>query len=101
MPQAALETQIAKYFAEIFQVDKVHPDQDFFDLGGDSLLGESLAASISQFTGQPFEIATLVTRSTPREIASYLRLQAPDSPTPNKPPIFMVHGLRGFILPRP
>jgi len=101
MPQAALETQIATFFAEIFQVDNVHPDEDFFDLGGDSLLGESLAASISQFTGHAFEIATLVARSTPREIASYLRMQAPEPPPTDKPPIFMVHGLRGFILPRP
>jgi thioesterase domain-containing protein len=99
----ATEAEIAKLFAEVFGIDFVGATDDFFDLGGDSLLGESLATSISQYWGREFQISLLVSLSTPRKVARHIAEQ--DSATPpvprKRPPIFMVHGLRGFVLPRP
>lgn len=101
-PADEIENHIANLFADVFGVDSIGANDDFFDLGGDSLLGESLAASISQYIGREFQISLLVSQSTPRKIAAYLESAKFPSLAPDKrPPIFVVHGLRGFMLPRP
>ncbi|MDC9604089.1 amino acid adenylation domain-containing protein [Xenorhabdus griffiniae] len=46
LPQAGLESQLAKLFAEILACDIVWADDDFFALGGHSLLAMRLAAEI-------------------------------------------------------
>lgn len=45
-PIGKSETAIAEIFAEIFSVGRVGANDDFFDLGGDSLLAESSASSL-------------------------------------------------------
>jgi thioesterase domain-containing protein len=101
-PAGELEAKIAALFAEVFTVDRVGANDDFFDLGGDSILGESLATGISQYIGRDFRVSSLVNHGTPRKIAGLIQ-QAGNVPvTENeRPPIFMVHGLRGIMLPRP
>ena len=54
-PNGELETLIAKLFAEVLTLDHVGADDDFSELGGDSLLGEVLSMRISERTGFDFE----------------------------------------------
>jgi acyl carrier protein len=96
-----LEARIARVFAETFRVDQVDLDDDFFTLGGDSLTGETLATAILAETGLELKISSLVKHSTPRKIAKLLQGNGAAIPAPSRPPIFLVHGMVGFMLPKP
>jgi thioesterase domain-containing protein len=72
-PNGELETLIAKLFAEVLTLDHVGADDDFSQLGGDSLLGEVLSMLISERTGFDFEIPLLVEHGSPRRISALLR----------------------------
>lgn len=101
-PRGELESAIADVFAESFGIDRIGANDDFFDLGGDSLLAQSLAISIAKCTGREFKISLLVDYGTPRKIATLLEEPSTQEPVQySRPPIFMVHGQRGFTLPRP
>jgi thioesterase domain-containing protein len=72
-PNGELETLIAKLFAEVLTLDHVGANDDFSELGGDSLLGEILSMLISERTGFSFEIPLLVEHGSPRRIIELLR----------------------------
>ena len=57
-PNGELETLIAKLFAEVLTVDHVGANDDFYELGGDLLLGEVLSMLISERTKFNFEISS-------------------------------------------
>jgi len=59
---------IAQIFHDIFHVDVGH-DDDFFDLGGDSLAGETLLAGIERDFGVALPLSILLETSTPRALA--------------------------------
>lgn len=105
-PDGALETLIATTFAEVFSLDEIGADDDFFDLGGDSLIAETLSMVISERTGSSFPVSSLLEFGSPRLVAVFLSKHAqaaaavePDTASP--PPIFIVHGRGGFTLPKP
>lgn len=106
-PQGDLEDLIARLFAEALDVDRVGANDDFFDLGGDSMLSETLSLLISERTKTDFQISTLIDHGSPRRIAALLSSSAQSSiasaakPEQSRPPIFMVPGREGFILPKP
>src|SRR6476661_8584961 len=72
-PDGEFETLIAKLFAEVLNLDHVGANDDFSELGGDSLLGEVLSTLISERTGFNFEIPLLVEHGSPRRIIALLR----------------------------
>jgi thioesterase domain-containing protein/acyl carrier protein len=107
-PDHELETLVANIFAEVFGLDHVGADEDFFELGGDSLLAEVLSTLVSERTGCPFQLSSLLEYGSPRRIAGLLRAKADESVFPvaaskegGRPPIFVVHGRLGFTLPKP
>jgi thioesterase domain-containing protein len=102
-PVGELEELIAGAFAEVFELDRVGAHDEFFDLGGDSLLGEVLSNLISEGTGRDFKISDLIEHGSPRHIARLLSAKSsqPAARQAKRPPIFLVHGRKGFILPKP
>ena len=101
-PSGELEKLIAGAFAEVFELDKVGANDEFFDIGGDSLLAETLSIVISERTGRDFQISALIEHGSPRLIAALLRGESQKTPKDTaRPPIFLVHGRAGFTLPRP
>jgi thioesterase domain-containing protein len=102
-PAGELEEVIAGAFAEAFKLDQVGANDEFFDVGGDSLLGEVLSGLISERTGRDFQISTLIEHGSPRRIAGLLgdKPSEPVAGRPTRPPIFLVHGRMGFTLPQP
>ena len=102
-PEGDLESRIAAVFAEVFNLDQVGATDDFLDLGGDSLLAETLALRITERTGQDFPISTLMLQGSPRKIAAILSPSpgdAPSSPARRhlRPPIFMIHARDGYTF---
>ncbi len=106
-PKGDLETLIAGLFSQAFDIDRIGANDDFFDLGGDSLLSETLSMLISERTKRDFQISALIDHGSPRRIAALLSgLGRSNSPEPageqrSRPPIFLVPGREGFILPNP
>jgi thioesterase domain-containing protein/acyl carrier protein len=104
-PSSALESLIAEIFAQALGLEMVGANDDFFDLGGDSLAAEVISMQIAQRTGHAFELSTLVEHGCPRKIAGLLGaseiediVSADDT---ERPPIFVVHGRQGFTLLKP
>ena len=104
-PDGGLELLITKLFAEVFNVDKVGANDDFFDIGGDSLVAETLSLAISEHIGRDFQLSALIEHGSPRKIATLLEVKSTEAAAlvsvggHNRPPIFMVHGRDGLTFP--
>ena len=102
-PEGDLEGKIAAIFAEVFNLDQVGATDDFFDLGGDSLLAEVLALRITERTGQDCPISSLVHQGSPKKIAALLNppqndLSSSSTRQHQRPPIFMIHAREGYTF---
>ena len=77
----ASEDATARKLSVIWQeqlgVDSVSPDQNFFDLGGDSSLAVRMFSEIEQVFGVKLPLATLYEAPTIEELARILRAEAP------------------------
>jgi thioesterase domain-containing protein len=101
-PEGELEILVAGIFAEVFGVDRVGVDDDFFEIGGDSLVAEALSLAISGQTGRDFHISALVKHGSPRKIAALLKGKSSKTDATvatARPPIFMIHGRDGLTFP--
>ncbi|MBJ7005473.1 non-ribosomal peptide synthetase [Streptomyces griseofuscus] len=65
-----LEELVARLFREVLALPEVGPDDDFFDLGGDSLRAMRLAGRIQAALGTDFDVELLFDYSTVRELAA-------------------------------
>ncbi len=108
VPDGELETLIATIFSEVLNLDHVGANDEFFDLGGDSLLAEVLSMVLSERTGHDVPLSSLAEYGSPRRIAASLKPKASHAvaslAAPReriRPPIFVVHGRYGFTLLRP
>lgn len=85
-PSTDLEAQLAGVWAEGLRRENVGCDQDFFTLGGDSLLAARLAASIletlQEARGRTFDdlLRQLLSGATVAAMARTLEASTPDSP---------------------
>jgi non-ribosomal peptide synthetase component E (peptide arylation enzyme)/thioesterase domain-containing protein/aryl carrier-like protein len=59
-PRDAFEREIAELWAETLDVDRVGVEDDFFSLGGDSILGAELLARIAERHGRTLPLTTLM-----------------------------------------
>ncbi len=107
-PVGSKETAIAEIWSTAFGIDGVGVEDDFFDLGGNSIIAARVSKQISQDFGIVFKTGALVDASTVRSIAELLD----DSDQPSLPshvvmlraggtrdPIFIVHGAAGLLFP--
>ena len=99
--------RLTRIWQEILGLDSIGPDQNYFDLGGDSSLAAHLFARIEAIFGIKLPLATLFDAPTIEELAQVLRSEA--SPTGwsplvaiqtsgSRPPFFCVHGAGGNVL---
>ena len=98
-PSTDLERAICEAFASVLLVDPVGLDDEFYDLGGDSLAGERLSLEIEGAVGRPLALSQLFEFSTPRKVAQLL---APDGADIARPAgqdiLFIVHGRGGYTV---
>ena len=97
-------TDVAAMFAQVFDVPTVGPNDDFFQMGGDSLMAESLILEIERRFGVIISIAALLESPTPRQLADVVtrtmanlpgRCLVPVAVSGRGTPIFCVHGMGG------
>ena len=106
-PRNETEKQIARIWEETLGVRPVGVRQNYFDLGGNSLLAVAMFMQIEKAFGVKLPLATLFESQTVEDFAAILRDkdQAPDwsplvtiQPKGNRPRFFCVHGGGGNVL---
>jgi thioesterase domain-containing protein len=70
--EAALQTELLQLWGRLLQIDTITLDDDFFDRGGDSLLGIELIAEIARITGRSIPESILFEASSVRKIVQRL-----------------------------
>jgi len=111
-PVGEFEHTVASLFGALLGVETVGRDDNFFDLGGDSLKASELQTELLRSLGVQLDLQDLVRNATVREMARAVRC-AGTRPEPvdsvmlpvrtegTKPKLFLVHGALGqaFISP--
>lgn len=75
-PQSPLQVELAKIWAEVLDVDRVGLDDDFFELGGQSMLAAEVVALTRERLGRPASLRLLFDESTLRAFAAALEENA-------------------------
>lgn len=98
-PQDELERELITIWKRTLDCDEVDPEDDFFDLGGHSMLAVELFDSIERSLGQYLPLATIFEAPTVRRLASVIRdntwegtrqLLVPITSSGSRPPLFCV-----------
>ncbi|MBD2136116.1 amino acid adenylation domain-containing protein [Anabaena sp. FACHB-1237] len=108
----SVEQQLIAIWEELLNVRGINLYDDFFELGGNSLLAVRLFAIIEQQFQQKLPLSSLFPDSTISAIAQEIRQQkiltnqkiknwssiVKLQPQGTKPPLFLIHSLRGEVL---
>ncbi|NBD32904.1 MAG: AMP-binding protein, partial [Cyanobacteria bacterium] len=78
-PSSNLEQQIAEIWQDLLQVDKVGIHDNFFDLGGHSLLIVQVRSRLETLLNREIPLVTLFQYPTIQALATYLNQQSPNS----------------------
>ncbi|MBD2201082.1 amino acid adenylation domain-containing protein [Calothrix sp. FACHB-1219] len=107
-PKNTVEIELTQIWSAILGIKSIGISDNFFDLGGDSLLAVKLFTQIEKKFGQKLPLATLLQSPTIEQLASILR----QSNTPaswsslvtiqpgssEKRPLFLIHALGGNVI---
>ena len=103
----ATTKQLTRIWQDLLGIDSIGPDQNYFDLGGDSSLAVHLFVQIERVFKIKLPLATLFEAPTIAELARILRREASQSGWSSlvpiqtaglRPPFFCVHGAGGNVL---
>jgi hypothetical protein len=78
-PLTQRERQIAALWSELLSRPAIHPDDNWFHIGGHSLLALRLFARIHQETGRRIPLSAILEHATPRALAALIDLTDPES----------------------
>jgi len=99
--------QLARIWQDLLGVESIGPDDNYFDLGGDSSLAVHMFARVEKLFNVKLPLATLYEAPTIGELACILRCEAPAAgwsplvaiqPAGSRPPFFCFHGAGGNVL---
>lgn len=106
-PQTALELQLTKLWERILQRQQVGINENFFEIGGHSLLAARMFVQLEALTGRRLPLATLFEAPTIEQLAALLEddnwsppwsVLVPIQPEGSQPPFFCVHGFGGDVV---
>ncbi len=104
-PSDDTETRLAAIWCQVLGVDRVGVDQDFFTLGGTSVLAVQTCVQIEKETGVEIPLASFFESSTIEKLAPYVarvrQVSSPDAPVvvdlrrsgSNRLPLFCLLGV--------
>jgi enterobactin synthetase component F len=105
VPRTPHEEALCRLFAETLQLDRVGPDDGFFDLGGHSLLAAVLIRRIREVLGVPLPLGAVFAAPTAARLAAQLTgattgdaldVVLPLRPRDTGPALFCVHPAGGL-----
>ncbi len=82
LERSPLEGQIAAIWREVLQAEVVAFDENFFDIGGSSILLMAVRARVHALLGRQFPISSFFEFSTVRSFANYLLALTPGTVSP-------------------
>ena len=100
-PRTNVEQLVADSWREALRVEKISVYDDFFDLGGHSLIAVQVMARLEKLTGKRLPLAALFTHPTVAELAQLVQPDGrpitwdslvPIKPKGSKMPLYIVHG---------
>lgn len=99
-PRTETEKEIAKVWGEVLQINEIGIDDNFFEMGGTSIMAVKVVAEIEKNTGKRFPLSVLFEYSTVEKFAKLLNeggeiysdCIVPLKSSGSKVPLFMVHG---------
>ena len=100
-------SELTRFWKELLGVESVGTDENYFDLGGDSILAVHLFAEISHVFDVKLPVATLYESPTIETLARKILEGTPKSqwsslvpiqPNGSRPPLFFMHGAGGNVL---
>jgi len=103
----SLELQLIDVWQQVLSIQGIGVDDDFFELGGDSILGTRLFAEIGKRLGKRLPLATLFQASTIAGLANLLRQEdwSPNwssliaiQPEGTKPRLYCVHACGAHVF---
>jgi acyl transferase domain-containing protein/thioesterase domain-containing protein len=114
-PRDQIESVLTEWWQELLGHEQIGLDDDFFELGGQSLIVVRLFSKIKKLYGINFNLSTLFEAHTIRKLAALIRERTlqPDTPPkteqaivaiqPNgaRLPLFVVSGLGGNVIEYP
>jgi phthiocerol/phenolphthiocerol synthesis type-I polyketide synthase E len=102
-----VEIQLTRIWEELLGVEPITPEQNYFDLGGDSSLAVHLFVQIEKTFSVKLPIFTLFEAPTIAELSEVLRRDSAPAgwsplvsvqPNGSRPPFFCMHGAGGNVL---
>jgi amino acid adenylation domain-containing protein len=106
-PRDELEQELTQIWEEVLQVQPIGVTDDFFEIGGHSMLAVRLMSRIKERTGKSLPLAVMFPRATIEHLAELLRQDAAIKlwsplvalqPQGHKRPFFCVHAVGGNAL---
>jgi len=103
----AIEHQLVEIWEDILGLKVIGLHDDFFDIGGHSLLAIRLFSRIEAVLGVKLPIATIFHSPTVKKLAKAIRQEGyssdwfslvPLQAEGSKPPLFLIHGFGGGVL---
>ncbi|TWI96343.1 amino acid adenylation domain-containing protein [Mucilaginibacter frigoritolerans] len=100
-PRTDIEMQVAEVWQELMGREKISIFDNFFEIGGRSLVAVQIMARIEKLTGKRLPLATLFEHSTIEKLSLRLNVDAksitweslvPIKPKGSKMPLYIVHG---------
>ena len=101
-PRTATEAVLAELWKRLLELDDIGVEDDFFDLGGHSLLSVRMLAEIERGLARELSLATMFEVPTIAEVAARLDREFPSPPWSSlvpirsrgrHAPVFLVHGV--------
>ena len=83
--QPSVAEVIANLWCEHFSIDEVNPEDNFFDLGGESLMALGLVDDINQAFDLSVAVNTLYEVPTLAALSEFVASQLPETSVPDKP----------------
>lgn len=105
-PTNDLQQMLARLWEKLLRREKISVQDNFFDLGGDSLCAVQMTCEVEKLMGVELPMATLFQSPTVESLARRLseinwrprwRSIVPLKTQGNKPPVFLVHSVRGEV----
>lgn len=106
-PRDGFEAQLLNIWEEVIGVHPIRLSDNFFDLGGHSLMALYLFARISKKWGKNLPLATLLLAPTVEQLAEILRRDGGSAPRSvlvpiqtdgSQPPLYIVSGAGGNVV---
>src|SRR6185437_255162 len=106
-PRNTLELLLAKTWERVLEVQPIGIKDNFFHLGGESLMAVRLFAQVERVCGKKLPLTTLFEAPTVEQLANLLSADewspswsslVPIQPRGSKPPLFCLHLALGHVL---